>query len=113
MKQLLFYILLITSVLSCSKYQKVLKSDDVNFKYSQAVKYYKNAEFNKALPIFNELLPIFKGTSKSEEISYYFAYTNYSIGDFLMASYLFEKAQIRQKRLLSILLFLIILQEII
>ena len=64
MKQLLFYILLITSVLSCSKYQKVLKSDDVNFKYSQAVKYYKNAEFNKALPIFNELIPIFKGTNK-------------------------------------------------
>ena len=98
MKQLLFYILLITSVLSCSKYQKVLKSDDVNFKYSQAVKYYKNAEFNKALPIFNELIPIFKGTNKAEEIAFYFAFSHYSTGDYLMASYLFNRFTINFPR---------------
>ena len=34
-----------------------------------AVKYYKNSEFNKALPIFNEH-PIYKGTNKSEEIAF-------------------------------------------
>ena len=91
MKHFLTFSIIVLTFFSCGKYQKILKSDDVNFKYSEAVKYYKNSEFNKALPIFNELLPIFKGTSKSEEISYYFAYTNYSIGDFLMASYLFER----------------------
>ena len=50
----------VATLYSCSKYQKVLKSDDINFKYEQAVKYYKNSEFNKALPLFNELIPIFK-----------------------------------------------------
>ena len=92
------YILLITSIFSCSKYQKVLKSDDVNFKYSQAVKYYKNAEFNKALPIFNELIPIFKGTNKAEEIAFYFAFSHYSTGDYLMASYLFNRFTINFPR---------------
>ena len=72
MKHFLTFSLIVLTFFSCGQYQKILKSDDVNFKYSEAVKYYKNSEFNKALPIFNELLPIFKGTSKSEEISYYF-----------------------------------------
>lgn len=91
MKYLLIIFFLLTSIFSCSKYQKVLKSDDVNYKYDQAVKYYNNAEFNKALPIFNELIPIFKGTLKAEEIAYYFAYSHFSTGDYLMASYLFNR----------------------
>ena len=88
MKQFFLFIFFASTLYSCSKYQKVLKSDDINFKYEQAVKYYKNSEFNKALPIFNELIPIFKGTNKAEEIAFYFAYSHYSTGDFLMASYL-------------------------
>jgi len=91
MKYLLIIFFVLTSIFSCSKYQKVLKSDDVNYKYDQAVKYYNNAEFNKALPIFNELIPIFKGTLKAEEIAYYFAYSHFSTGDYLMASYLFNR----------------------
>ena len=98
MKQFLSIFIIITSISSCSKYQKVLKSDDINYKYEQAVKYYKNAEFNKALPIFNELLPIFKGTNKAEEIAFYFAYTHYSTGDYLMASYLFNRFTINFPR---------------
>ena len=91
MKYLLIIFFVLTSIFSCSKYQKVLKSDDVNYKYDQAVLYYNNAEFNKALPIFNELIPIFKGTLKAEEIAYYFAYSHFSTGDYLMASYLFNR----------------------
>ncbi len=98
MKQFLSIFIIIASISSCSKYQKVLKSDDINYKYEQAVKYYKNAEFNKALPIFNELLPIFKGTNKAEEIAFYFAYTHYSTGDYLMASYLFNRFTINFPR---------------
>ena len=98
MKQFLSIFIIIASIFSCSKYQKVLKSDDINYKYEQAVKYYKNAEFNKALPIFNELLPIFKGTNKAEEIAFYFAYTHYSTGDYLMASYLFNRFTINFPR---------------
>ena len=58
----------------------------------------KNSEFNKALPIFNELIPIFKGTNKAEEIAFYFAYSHYSTGDFLMASYLFNRFTINFPR---------------
>jgi len=98
MKQFFLFIFFASTLYSCSKYQKVLKSDDINFKYEQAVKYYKNSEFNKALPIFNELIPIFKGTNKAEEIAFYFAYSHYSTGDFLMASYLFNRFTINFPR---------------
>ena len=98
MKQFFLFIFFASTLYSCSKYQKVLKSDDINFKYEQAVKYYNNSEFNKALPIFNELIPIFKGTNKAEEIAFYFAYSHYSTGDFLMASYLFNRFTINFPR---------------
>ena len=91
MKNIFLYIILLTTLLSCSNYQKILKSDDINFKYDQAIKYYKDADFNRALPIFAELLPLFRGTTRAEELAYYYAYTHYSTGDYLMASYLFNK----------------------
>lgn len=75
----------------CGKYQKVLKSNDIEFKYSKALEYYNSADFNRAMPIFNELMTSFKGSSKYEELSYYFAYTHYSTGDFLTATYLFNR----------------------
>ena len=84
-------ILLVTSILSsCGKYQKVLRSDDYNYKYEQAVLYYENEDYNRAMPLFNELSTVMKGTAKIQEVSFYYAYCNYSTGDNLMAAYLFR-----------------------
>ena len=76
---------------SCGKYQKVLKSNDVNYKYSQAVKYYEKEDYNRALPLFNELNTVMIGTSKMQDISYYFAYCHYHTGDYISAAYLFKR----------------------
>jgi outer membrane protein assembly factor BamD len=42
------------------------------------------------MPLFNELSTVFQGTSRISEVSYYYAYCNYSTGDNLLASYLFK-----------------------
>ena len=42
------------------------------------------------MPLFKELSTIFKGTSKIQEVDYYYAYCNYAIGDNLIAAYLFR-----------------------
>ena len=87
----LLLILFILNILSsCGEYQKVLKSDDFNYKYDKAVSYYEDADFNRALPLFSELSNVLMGTSKMESVSYYYAYCHYSTGDYLMASYLFK-----------------------
>ncbi len=84
-------IIFLSSVLcSCGEYQKVLKSDDYNYKYIKAVAYYEAEDFNRAMPLFNELSSVLRGTTKMEEVSYYFAYCHYSNGDNLMAAHLFK-----------------------
>ena len=86
----IYLIFLLVFINSCGKYQKVLKSGDHDYKYAKAVEYYENGDFNRALPLFNELRTIMIGTSKIEKVSYYFAYSHYSTGDYLMAAYLFN-----------------------
>ena len=90
MKYTYLAVLLVVLFTSCSEYQKVLKSDDFNYKYSKAVSYYEDADFNRALPLFSELTTVMMGTTKMEEVSYYFAYCHFSNGDNLMAAHLFK-----------------------
>lgn len=91
MMRKILQILLINLVFtSCGEYQKVLKSEDYNYKYKKAVSYYEKQQYNKAMPLFSELSIALRGTAKMEEVSYYYAYCNYVIGDNLMAAYLFR-----------------------
>ena len=90
MRRILQILLVSLVITSCGEYQKVLKSDDYNYKYEKAVSYYESDDYNRAMPLFNELSTVMRGTSKIQEVSYYYAYCNYSIGDNLMAAYLFR-----------------------
>ena len=87
----ILHILFITCILhSCGEYQKVLKSNDYNYKYEKALAYYEEGDYNRAMPLFKELSVIMKGTEKIQEVNFYYAYCNYSTGDNLMAAYLFR-----------------------
>ena len=91
MMRKILQILLITLVFtSCGEYQKVLKSDDYNYKYEKAVSYYEAEQYNRAMPLFNELSTALRGTSKMQEVAYYYAYCNYVTRDNLTAAYLFR-----------------------
>lgn len=84
------YISLLFFTLSCSEYQKVLKSTDLDLKYSKAVEYYEKEKYNKAYPLFDELLTLYRGTQKAADVYYYFAYTNYHLKDYILAAYHFK-----------------------
>ena len=90
MKKILIPILFLLLFASCSKYQKILKSTDLNLKFDKAVAYYEKEDYNRALPLFEELSTVFRGSAKAEEVNYYYAYCHYSLGEYLMASYLFD-----------------------
>ena len=90
MRKITTIIVLALMLNSCGEYQKILKSDDYNYKYTKAVAYYEAEDFNRAMPLFNELSTVLKGTARMQEVSYYFAYCHYSNGDYLMAAYLFK-----------------------
>lgn len=54
------------------------------------MKYYEKANYIKATALFEELIPVYKGTEKAEEIYFYFSYCNYYQGDFSLAQYHFK-----------------------
>jgi outer membrane protein assembly factor BamD len=91
MRSILFVFLAALGLaLNSCKYQKLLKSTDFNLKYDMAVKYYEKKDYSRALPLFEELLNIYKGTSKAQDIYYYFAMSNYGLDDYALASYHFK-----------------------
>jgi outer membrane protein assembly factor BamD len=75
---------------SC-KYQKVLKSGDSELKYENAKAYYDKRDYAKAMTLFEQLIPIYRGTEKGEEVSYLFAYCNYYLRDYILAGHYFRK----------------------
>lgn len=81
---------LIIMLCSCSKYQQLLKSTDLGHKYEMAVQYYNDKEYYKAFPLFEELITLYKGTAKGEEVYYYYAYCNYYLDDYILAGYYFK-----------------------
>lgn len=75
---------------SCSDYSRLLKSTDYNKKYDAAIKFYDDKEYTKALALLQELVSVYRGTSKGEKIMYYYAYATYAMGDYLLAGYHFN-----------------------
>ena len=75
---------------SCSEYQKVLKSSDYEWKYEKAKEYYEKEDFARAVSLFDELLTIYKGTTKAEDIMYYYSYCFYGQSDYVLAGHYFR-----------------------
>ena len=65
----------------------MLKSTDLEAKQAYAIKLYEKKKYYKALPLFEELITMFRGTKKSEMTYYYYSYTNYYLEDYETAAY--------------------------
>lgn len=92
-RKFLSILLLITVVItisSCSKYQRLLKGSDYDAKYNAAVKYYEKKDYYRCLQLLEELIVIFRGTGKGEDVYYYYAKCNYATRDYVAAAYHFE-----------------------
>jgi outer membrane protein assembly factor BamD len=76
--------------LSCSKYNKVLKSKDYDYKLRMAEQYYVKKKYRQAQTLYEELFPIFKGTPQFEDLYYKYAYCHYYMKDYLTAESLFK-----------------------
>jgi len=77
-------------LISCGDYNKILKSSDYEFKYKKAVEYYDEGEYVKAGGLFEELVNIYRGTSRADKIYYYYARSMMGQKDYLMANHYFK-----------------------
>ena len=76
--------------LTIGKFNKLVKSADIDAKYAAAVNYFKKEDYTKALTLFEELMSVYRGTAKAEEVHYYYAYSNYNLDDYIVAGYHFR-----------------------
>lgn len=75
---------------SCGEYNKVLKSQDYEYKYEAAKGYFAKGQNSRAATILEELVTILKGTGNGEESLYMLAMTYYNQGDYVSASHYFN-----------------------
>lgn len=76
--------------ISCSPYEKLLKSNDHQKKYDEALKYYEKKDYFRTIQLLDELTAVFRGTDKAEKVYYYYAYSYYGQENYLMANYHFK-----------------------
>jgi outer membrane protein assembly factor BamD len=76
---------------SCSPFSKLQKSGSDDEKYKGAVEYYKKGDWYRAGLLFEELIPVLKGSTESEMAQFYYAYTQYQQQQYLLSATLFKK----------------------
>ena len=82
-------VLLIAS--SCGEYQKIVKSTDYEYKLKKAREYYDKKDYNKSAQLYGELVNIYRGTNRSDQVYYYLAKSNFGQKDYLMAGHYFRQ----------------------
>ncbi|WP_072878400.1 outer membrane protein assembly factor BamD [Salegentibacter echinorum] len=98
MKKALLIVGVLLLTVSCGEYQKLLKSDETGKKYTAAEQLYdegkaedSNKKFRKALRLFEQIVPKYRGKPQGEKLSFLFADTYFELGDYYNASYQFER----------------------
>ena len=75
---------------SCGDFNKIVKSTDYEFKHKKAVEFFEEGEYVKAGTLFQELVNIYRGTSRADQIYYYYGKSLMGQKDYLMASHYFK-----------------------
>lgn len=91
MKRAVYFALICIVCSSCaSRFSRVLKNKDNEYRYKMAENYYAQKKYTYAQQLFDELFPYFKGTPRFEEMYYKNAYSYYYQKDYLNAENIFK-----------------------
>lgn len=83
---LIFAVLLV----SCSRYNKVYKSKDPEYKLRMAEQYYASKKYNVAQQLYEDLFTYYKGDPRYEDMIYKYAYCFFYQRDYLSAENYFK-----------------------
>jgi outer membrane protein assembly factor BamD len=90
MKKYIYIVLIILGFSSCSEYQKAIKSEDLTVKFDQASKQYEKGKYFKALTLFEQMAPSFRGQPQAEKMFYMFSQSYYKTKQYYLSGYQFE-----------------------
>ncbi len=93
MRGIRFLILLVVviGVAGCSKFRKIMKSGDWKTKYDAAIEYYNAEDYNRATQLFEDILPIIRGTAEAEKGNFFIAYCYYYQKQYVLSAYHFQE----------------------
>ena len=90
MKKFLALFAVIVFLSSCSEYQKALKSEDIAVKFVSATKMYEAKKYNKAIRLFEQIAPAYKGKPSAERMFYFYSMALYKSNQYYLAGYQLE-----------------------
>ena len=90
MKRIIIYSLLLTLLCSCGEYQRVLKSQDANYKFDYAKRAFEQKKYSQATTVLKDCITEFKGSTKAEESLYLLAMSYYENKDYVNSSAYFK-----------------------
>ncbi|MCB0475020.1 MAG: outer membrane protein assembly factor BamD [Flavobacteriaceae bacterium] len=85
---LLVFVLLMTS---CSEYQKVLNKGTATDQYKLATELYEKGKYNKAIALFEKIIPSYQRKPQMERIQYMVAEANFKVKNYDLAAYYFNR----------------------
>lgn len=82
----IFSLLLIVLISSCGPFYKLEKSTNWEELYEAANKYYEAGEYNKAIILYDKVLPIIRGSDKAEMADFNYAYSHFRMKRYIEAA---------------------------
>ncbi|MGL2993774.1 outer membrane protein assembly factor BamD [Flavobacterium sp. TSSA_36] len=90
MKKIVALLILALVLGSCGEYQKALKTEDVGVKYELAEKLYDAGKYSKAIRLFEQIAPAYRGKPQAEKMFYMYSQAYYKTKQYVLAGYQFE-----------------------
>lgn len=88
-----YYLLLLLALIGtgCSKFRKIQKKGDWQEKYNAAVQYYEKQDYHRATLLFEDILPIIRGTEQAELGNFYIAYCYFYQKQYILSAHHFQE----------------------
>jgi outer membrane protein assembly factor BamD len=90
MKKIISVLLVVLVFCSCSEYQTALKTEDVAVKFDIATKLYDAGKYAKAIRLFEQLAPAYRGKPQGEKLFYMYSQSCYKTKQYIIAGYQFD-----------------------
>ena len=90
MNKVVSFLFIAFLLISCSEYQKALKSDDVAIKNEAANKMYEAGKYVKAIRLYEQIAPAYKGKPNAERMFYFYSMSLYKSKQYYLAGYQLE-----------------------
>jgi outer membrane protein assembly factor BamD len=87
---LVWTLIILISLASCSNFRKIEKSDDWKLKYQAGLGYFEKKDYYRTAILFEQILPIVRGLPEGEKVEFYLAYCQFYEKTYLLASNQFK-----------------------